>query len=113
MRRFDVEVNLTELLPKNLELARLRGGNFDPALASQFFLSVSCKLGRDVLDSLHAQLRLLAALAPDAVAMLDLSAFHAKTGDWMRDAASARVPPAPTSFVSIHSPSVDDQKLSL
>src|SRR5882762_5475650 len=57
MRRFDVEVNLTELLPKNLELARLRGGNFDPALASQFFLSVSCKLGRDVLDSLHAQLR--------------------------------------------------------
>jgi len=102
-RRFDVEVNATEFLPKYVELARLRGGDFDAALASQFFLSVSCKLSHDVLDSLHAQLRLLAALAPDAVAMLDLNAFHAKTGDWMRDAASASVPPAPTSFFSVHS----------
>ena len=103
VRRFDVEVNATEFLPKYVELARFRGGDFDAALASQFFLSVSCTLGHDVLDSLHAQLRLLAALAPDAVAMLDLNAFHAKTGDWMRDAASACVPPAPTSFFSVHS----------
>jgi hypothetical protein len=109
-RRFDIEVNLTELLPKYVELARLRGGDFDAALASQFFLSVSCTLGHDVLDSLHAQLRLLAALAPDAVAMLDLNAFHAKTGDWMRDAASASVPPAPTSFFSVHSVFDDDKK---
>ena len=84
---FDIEVNLTELLPRYLELARLRGGNFDAALASQFFVCVSCKLGRDVLGSLHAQLRLLAALAPEAVAMLDLNAFHARTGDSLRDAA--------------------------
>ena len=112
-RRFDVEIDLTEYLSKNLELARLRGGDFDPALASQFFLSVSCKLGHDVLASLHAQLRLLAALAPDAVAMLDLSALHAKTGDWMRDAASASVPPAPTSFFSIHSVFGDDKKMWL
>ena len=109
-RRFDVEVNATELLPKYVELARLRGGDFDAALASQFFLSVSCKLGHDVLDSLHAQLRLLAALAPDAVAILDLNAFHAKTGDWMRDAASASVPPAPTSFFSVHSVFDDGRK---
>ena len=97
-RRFDVEVNATEFLPRYLEPARLRGGNFDAAFASQFFVSVSCKLGRDVLDSLHAQLRLLAALAPDAVAMLDVNAFHVRSGDWLRDAASASVPPAPTSF---------------
>ncbi|TMB41390.1 MAG: hypothetical protein E6J58_03300, partial [Deltaproteobacteria bacterium] len=96
IRRFNVEVNATEFLPRYLELARLRGGNFDAAFASQFFVSVSCKLGRDVLDSLHAQLRLLAALAPETVAMLDVNAFHARTGDWLRDAASASVPPAPT-----------------
>jgi hypothetical protein len=102
-RRFDVEVNLTELLPQYPELARGRRGAFDAALASQFFLSISCKLGPDVLESLHAQLRLLAALAPDAVAMLDVNAFHARAGDWLRDAASASVPPAPTSFFSVQS----------
>jgi uncharacterized protein YegJ (DUF2314 family) len=101
-RPFDVEVNATELVPRHLELARLRGGVFDAALASRLFVSVSCKLGRDVLDSLHAQVRLLAALAPDAVAMLDVNAMHARTGDWMRDVASASVPPAPTSFFSVH-----------
>jgi hypothetical protein len=47
--RFDVEVNATEFLPNYLELARFRGADFDAALASQFFLSVSCKLGCDVL----------------------------------------------------------------
>jgi len=102
-RAFDIEVNETELLPRYLEFARLRGGDFDAALASQFFLSVRCKLGRDVLDSLHSQVRLLAALAPEAIAMLDVNAFHARTGDWMRDVASASVPPAPTSFFSVHS----------
>ena len=112
-RRYDVEVDLTDFLPKYVELASPLGGSFDPALASQFFLSVSCKLGHDVLDSLHAQLRLLAALAPNAVAMLDVNAFHAKTGDWMRDAASASVPPAPTSFFSVHSVFDDDKKMWL
>lgn len=101
-RSFEVEVSATDSVPRFLDFARLRGGAFDAALASRFFLSVSCKLGRDVLDSLHAQVRLLAALAPDAVAMLDVDAFHARTGDWMRDVASASVPPAPTSFFSVH-----------
>ena len=109
-RAFDIEVNETELLPRCLESARLRGGDFEAALASRFFVSVSGKLGRDVLDSLHAQIRLLAALAPEAVAMLDVNAFHARTGDWMRDVASASVPPAPTSFFSVHSVFGDDPK---
>src|SRR4051812_29715506 len=102
-RAFDVEVNATDSLLGYLELPRLGGGNFEAALASRFFVSVSCRLGRNVLESLHAQLRMLAALAPDAVAMLDLNAFHARTGDWLRDAASASVPPAPTSFFTVHS----------
>ena len=102
-RGFDVEVSLTESLPPYLELAGARGGEFDAALRSQFFVSVTCKLGRNVLESLHAQVRLLAALAPNAVAMLDLNALHARTGDWIRDAASASVPPAPTSFFTVHS----------
>jgi len=46
------------------------------ALASRLRVSVTCKLGQDVLDSLHAQLRLLAALAPDAVAILDRAPFR-------------------------------------
>jgi len=102
-RRFDVEVTLTELLPRYLELAHLRRDDLDAALKSQFFLSVSCKLGRNPLASLHAQVRMLAALAPDAVAMLDVNALQAKAGDWLRDAASASVPPALTSFFSVHS----------
>lgn len=99
---FDIEVDATDSLPRVLDFTRVRGGAFDAALASRFFVSVSCKLGRDVLGSLHAQVRLLAALAPDAVAMLDVDAFHARTGDWMRDVASASVPPAPASFFTVH-----------
>ena len=44
-RRFNVEVNATEFLPRYLELARLRGGNFDAAFASQFFVSVAASSG--------------------------------------------------------------------
>jgi hypothetical protein len=35
--------------------------------------------------------------------MLDVNALQTKTGDWLRDAASASVPPALTSFFSVHS----------
>jgi len=99
-RAFDVEVGLTESLPPFLEPA---GGR------SASFVSVSCKVGSRVLDSLHTQLRLLAALAPNAVAMLDLNAFRTRTGDWLRDAASASVAPAPTSFFTVHSV-IDDRR---
>ena len=83
-------------------------GDLDAALASRFHLSVGCKIGRDPLEPLHTQLQLLAALAPDAVAMLDESIFQARTGDWLRDAASASVPPAATSFFNVHSVFGDD-----
>ena len=82
----------------------------DAALASRFCVSVSCRSGENALESLHAQLRVLDALAPDAVTMLDLNACDAKSGDWMRDAASAGVPPGPTSFFTIHSVFDDDRK---
>ena len=102
-RAFDVEVTATDELPRHLELSGLGGTHLALALASRFCVSVGCKLDRAPLESLHAQLRLLAALAPDAVAMVDVNAFRARTGDWMRDAAAASVPPAPTSFFTVHS----------
>jgi len=103
-RAFHVEVQTRALPAQHLEHSPLSGSDFaNAALASRVCVSVTCKLGQDALESLHAQLRLLAALAPDAVAMLDLNAFHVKSGDWMRDAASASVPPSAMSFFSIHS----------
>ena len=104
-RTFDIDIDLTELLPGYLELVRLRGGD----IRSQFYLSVSGKLGRNALDSLHFQLQLLAALAPEAIAMIDVNAFRATTGNWLRDAAAAKVPPAPASFFTVH-PVFDDHR---
>jgi hypothetical protein len=102
-RTFDVEVNATDAVRRLLDFAPVRRGALDAARTSRFFVSVSGKLGRNALDSLHAQVRLLAAVAPDAVAMVDANALHARTGDWMRDAASASVAPSPASFFTVHS----------
>jgi hypothetical protein len=82
---------------------QLREPEVDAVLASRFCVTVSCKLDRNALAAIHAELQLLAALAPEAVAMLDLNACTAKSGDWMRRAGSEKVPPPVTSFFTIHS----------
>ncbi len=100
----DVRVRPTAAIPAlRLRLMHLREPDIDAALASRICLTVTCKLAENALAAIHAELRLLAALAPDAVAMLDLNACTAKSGDWMRGAASAELPPPATSFFTIHS----------
>jgi uncharacterized protein YegJ (DUF2314 family) len=100
-RGFEVDVEMRTPRPEHLEPCGNPECEFS-APPPGICVSVSGKLGQDPLESLHAQLRLLAALAPEAVAMLDLNSFLVKSGDWMRDAASAGVPPSATSFFGIH-----------
>ena len=100
----DVRVRPTAALSApHIQLARLSGPEIDAAQASRSCVTVSCRIRHDPLVALHAQLRALAALAPDAVAVLDLGACEARSGDWMRDVPSAPERWGLTSFFSIHS----------
>lgn len=71
-------------------------------------LSVALRWDRDVLAELHRHLRLLAALAPDAVAVLDLDARRERPAAWLRQAAWSPVPPEPSELYAIHAVSSPD-----
>ena len=51
--------------------------------------------GEDALDSYHLQLKLIHAVLPDAVAVLDDSSEKILSGHWVALAAVSSVPPAP------------------
>lgn len=54
------------------------------------------------LDSFHAQLRVLDALAPETLGLVDRSACVVRKAGWLADAARAGVPPHPNTLYTIH-----------
>ena len=58
-------------------------------------LAVEMMFGEDALDSYHLQLKLIHAVLPDAVAVLDDSSEKILSGHWVALAAVSSVPPAP------------------
>lgn len=58
-------------------------------------LEVSMVFDDHALTSYHAQLKIIHALLPDAVAVLDNSSEKVLSGMWVRLAAESKVPPAP------------------
>lgn len=75
---------------------------------SQLGLDVVMEFGEDVFASYHAQLKIVAGLLPDAVAVLDDSAQKILSGRWVRFAASSSVHPAPRYIYSVQA--VNDEK---
>lgn len=65
-------------------------------------VGVVCELGEEPLHGFHLQIRVLARLAPNALAVLDWSAFQARPGLWLTEAASTEVPPHPHDLWTIH-----------
>ena len=59
-------------------------------------------VSRHPLIDYHRQLQLLHTLAPNATALLDLSACDARSADWLGDAATSTVPPHPNHLFTIH-----------
>ncbi|MEM8931273.1 MAG: DUF4026 domain-containing protein [Acidobacteriota bacterium] len=72
------------------------------AKASRWCLGVSEHFGERPLDDFHRQVRMLAAVAPDAVAFLDLIACFPRPARWMSEVASQAVPPSPENLYCIH-----------
>ena len=54
------------------------------------------------LDRYHAQLKVLSWLAPEAPAVLDVSAADVRPASWLREVANSNVPPHPNALYSIH-----------
>lgn len=86
----------------HLESAKHDGSGTPPVTASRFVLGVGLKFGDDPLGDYHLQLRLLDAVAPTAVSMIDVDACVTRPGAWLRETAQRQTPPSPKSLYSIH-----------
>lgn len=65
----------------------------EQAMRVQTGIGVSMAFGQDYLDSYHLQLKIMNAIVPDAVAVIDESAEQVLLGRWVSLAAASAVPP--------------------
>ncbi len=70
--------------------------------ASSESLYLEVTLGEPVLSRFHAILKLLSALAPEAVGLFDYAACRVHSGEWLHSAAQSNVPPPPTTLFTLH-----------
>ena len=75
---------------------------------AQAGLAVDMEFGEDALESYHAQLRVVNALVPNAVAVLDHSAEKLLSGRWVSLAAASKVHPAPRYIYIVQAVSGED-----
>jgi len=99
--------SLTLLASEDVSEFHIRPGSLaDDTLeamrASCESLRLEVTLQEPVLDTFHGCLKLLSALAPEAVGLIDCGACRSHTGEWLRSAASSNIPPPPTSLFTIH-----------
>lgn len=71
--------------------------------ASRFALGVSTTFGPQALRDFHRQIRVIAAVAPEAVVMVDAASLRPRPMQWALDAAATRVPPNPIHLYAVHS----------
>lgn len=71
-------------------------------------LAVEMMFGEDALASYHLQLKIIHAILPDAVAVLDDSSEKILSGHWVALAAVSSVPPAPRYIYTAQAVSGDD-----
>lgn len=91
-----------EIYPTDFEIPELyRCQHFFPDLDIESIQKVQCGLavemmfGGDALSSYHLQLKLIYAMLPDALAVIDDSSEKILSGRWAALAAMSKVPPAP------------------
>lgn len=86
----------------HLEMGYLQPEELEASRQSSWSIGVSTRFSDSPLQEYHQQLRVLDTVAPSAVVTFDISASWPRSGDWLRDAASARVPPSPENLYSVH-----------
>jgi uncharacterized protein YegJ (DUF2314 family) len=69
---------------------------------SEWTIGVGCCLGDSPLATYHMQLKVLATIAPEAVAMLDVAACRPQPSAWLLEKAASTIPPSPTNLFCVH-----------
>lgn len=70
--------------------------------AATWAMGVSTVFEDRPLWDFHAQLKVLQAVAPDTVFVLDAESFSPRPGPWLNEVASSLAPPSPESLFTIH-----------
>ncbi|MCI8862610.1 MAG: DUF4026 domain-containing protein [Lachnospiraceae bacterium] len=76
--------------------------------AAQFGLAVELEFGKNPLISYHLQLKLIYALLPDVLAVLDDSSEKILSGHWVTLAAQSMIPPSPRYLFTAQAVSGED-----
>lgn len=76
--------------------------DLDDGRHATWAVCVSMGFAENPLADYHAQARLLFALAPEAILVLDVNAYRPRPGAWLREVAQTKVPPSPIALFSIH-----------
>ena len=82
--------------------------DLDAIERAQIGLSVEMEFGENALASYHLQLKLICALVPDLLAVLDDSSEKILSGRWVTLAAQSRVAPAPRYLYTAQAVSGED-----
>ena len=96
------ETFLVEIYPTDFEVTEMyRCQHFFPDIDTEaiqkveYGLAVEMEFGGNALFSYHLQLKLIHAMIPDALAVIDDSSEKILSGRWVALAAKSKVPPAP------------------
>jgi hypothetical protein len=81
--------------------ARFPGDDLGAVLRASEALHVGAPLAEPLAD-FHALVALLAALAPDASAVVDFDALRLWPAGWMHEVARSSIPPAPETLFVVH-----------
>ena len=112
---YEGELYSAEVYPSNFALPELyRCQHLFPDVdaeavqAAEFGLAVEMEFGTNPLISYHLQLKLIYALLPDLLAVLDDSSEKILSGRWAVLAAQSTVPPAPRYLFTAQAVSGED-----
>ncbi len=69
--------------------------DFHEMVAHSEYIEVSMLFGENSLKSFHCQLKLLHAIVPQALMVIDFSTYRILSGKWLKLAAESKIPPSP------------------
>lgn len=82
--------------------------DFNIALSQKKYINVALYFGSKPLNSFHLQLKVLAAIVPDASLVIDFMSFRLLSGKWLSITAKSTIPPSPDYLYALHA--VYDEK---
>ncbi|MFO0565163.1 MAG: DUF4026 domain-containing protein [Polyangiaceae bacterium] len=91
-----------ELLVEGVPWRGVTPEDLDDGRSSSWAVGLRLALGEHALVDYHFQTRLLFALCPEPLLVLDVNAVTPRPGHWLREVAEAKVPPSPSTLFTIH-----------